>query len=41
MENDDDDADSSIFGKLILVLVLTLINAFCYVRTCSYCCEQI
>ena len=28
MENDDDDADSSIFGKLILVLVLTLINAF-------------
>lgn len=28
MENDDDDADSSIFSKLILVLVLTLINAF-------------
>lgn len=28
MENDDDDADSSMLGRIILVLALTLINAF-------------
>lgn len=28
MENDEDDADSSILSRLILVLVLTLVNAF-------------